>query len=178
MWPRVVPRPSEVGERTGCAYSYSWCRFEPGAPKTRGHHAVLRGKGRNAVGRSDSLISDDKSLSRCERPLVGGGAYYKKKGVVQQVQHRFIAQVCMSETGHVLRVDQDDLETVVPKPGHRVRILNGPGRGEIAVLDKLLPEKCVASLVLPSDTHAAPSIGRDRARVIEVPYDDLAKHVE
>ena len=72
----VVPRPSEVGERTGCAYSYSWCRFEPGAPKTRGHQAVLRGKGRNAVGRSDSLISDDKSLSRCERPLVGGGAYY------------------------------------------------------------------------------------------------------
>jgi len=65
-----------TGERTGCAYSYSWCRFEPGAPKTRGHQAVLRGKGRNAVGRSDSLISDDKSLSRCERPLVGGGAYY------------------------------------------------------------------------------------------------------
>jgi len=36
--------------------------------------------------------------------------------------------------GDIIRLDQDDLETVVPKEGKMVRILNGPGRGMAAEL--------------------------------------------
>jgi DNA/RNA-binding protein KIN17 len=36
--------------------------------------------------------------------------------------------------GEILRLDQNDLETVVPKEGKKVRILKGEYRGEIAKL--------------------------------------------
>ena len=60
----------------GCAYSYSWCDFEPGPPKVRMHAAVLKGRGRNAVGRSDELIVDDAAVRSCAHGLEGGGVYH------------------------------------------------------------------------------------------------------
>lgn len=65
-----------TGERMGCAYSYSWCQLEPGPPRLKAHLLVLRGRGRNAYGRSDELIVDDPALRACAHSLVDGGAYY------------------------------------------------------------------------------------------------------
>jgi hypothetical protein len=65
-----------MGERTGCAYSYSWCELEPGPPKLKAHLLVLRGRGRNAYGRSDELIVDEAALRECAHNLEAGGVYH------------------------------------------------------------------------------------------------------
>ncbi|KAG5185239.1 antigenic determinant of recA protein [Tribonema minus] len=65
---------------------------------------------------------------------VGGGKYYKAKGVVRRVIEDFIAEVKMVDGGDRLRVDQDDLETVIPALGKDVLIVNGRCRGSIAEL--------------------------------------------
>mmetsp|Transcript_8567 Transcript_8567/g.20215 ORF Transcript_8567/g.20215 Transcript_8567/m.20215 type:complete len:516 (+) Transcript_8567:194-1741(+) len=77
---------------------------------------------------------------------LSGGKYYKRKGVIIRVIDRYMAEVEILDTapdvkdgGDLIRIDQDDLETVVPKEGKECRILNGRGRGkraEVVRLDK------------------------------------------
>ena len=77
---------------------------------------------------------------------LSGGKYYKRKGVIIRVIDRYMAEVEILDTapdakdgGDLIRIDQDDLETVVPKEGKECRILNGRGRGkraEVISLDK------------------------------------------
>lgn len=47
---------------------------------------------------------------------------------------RFIGEVCILDTGDVVRVDQEQLETVLPKPGGKVRVVNAKYRGASAEL--------------------------------------------
>lgn len=75
--PRHQPRGQQLRPSPpGCAYSYSWCDFELGPPKARAYTAVLKGRGRNAVGRSDELIVDDEAVRSCAHGLEGGGVYH------------------------------------------------------------------------------------------------------
>ncbi|KAJ0403739.1 hypothetical protein ATCC90586_006549 [Pythium insidiosum] len=50
---------------------------------------------------------------------VADGKYYKQKGEVIGVKDKFAATVEMLESGDVLQLDQDDLETVIPKIGRQ-----------------------------------------------------------
>jgi len=61
------------------------------------------------------------------------GRYYKQRGVVKRVIDMFIAEI-EADDGSVVKVDQQELETVIPKEGKPVRILNGRGRGFSATL--------------------------------------------
>ncbi|KAK1397354.1 DNA/RNA-binding protein Kin17, conserved region [Heracleum sosnowskyi] len=67
------------------------------------------------------------------KPLADNG-YYKQKGVVQKVIDKYVGEIEMIETKHVLRVDQQELETVIPQIGALVKIVNGAYRGSIARL--------------------------------------------
>ena len=49
---------------------------------------------------------------------VGDGQYYKEKGVVEKVIDRYVGEVRLAD-GVRLRLDQQDLETVIPKVGSR-----------------------------------------------------------
>ena len=40
--------------------------------------------------------------------------FYKQKGVITQLDSKYIARVKLLETGQVLRLDQAHLETVLP----------------------------------------------------------------
>ena len=71
---------------------------------------------------------------KCVNRKVGDGAYYKKKGTVLRLVDDFVAVVRMNDSGDELQLDQDDLETVIPAVGKRVKILNGVGRGLVATL--------------------------------------------
>lgn len=51
------------------------------------------------------------------------------QGVVDRVVGKYIAEVCMLDSGDVLRIDQAELETVLPSPGGRVLVVNGAYRG-------------------------------------------------
>jgi len=56
--------------------------------------------------------------------------YYKKKARVNKVLDKFIGEVEMLDSGDVIRIDQDELETVVPVPGKTVFVLRGKYKGK------------------------------------------------
>ncbi|XP_063939655.1 KIN17-like protein [Daucus carota subsp. sativus] len=60
--------------------------------------------------------------------------YYKQKGVVRKVIDKYVAEIEMIEKKHLLRVDQEELETVIPQVGAIVRIVNGAYCGSNAKL--------------------------------------------
>ena len=78
-----------------------------------------------------------------------GKLHYKSKGVVVEVVDRFAAKVTMiSDESVVILLDQDDLRTVVGKVGEKVKIVNGEGRGKVAILEEIRVEEFVCRLKL------------------------------
>ncbi|RLN90756.1 hypothetical protein BBJ28_00015146 [Nothophytophthora sp. Chile5] len=99
---------------------------------------------------------------------VGGGSYYKQKGVVSAVEDKFCATVKLLDSGDVLRLDQDDLETVIPKPGRKVKIVNGNGRGAVAKLLEISMEDFCARIRIDSGPRRGETLER-------VEYEDICK---
>jgi hypothetical protein len=80
-----------------------------------------------------------------------GGRYHGLKGVVSAVLgdgHLAEVEVRNSDgsPGDVLRLDQKNLETVIPKPGGTVTILAGPKRGEKGTIKEIHTKDFCASL--------------------------------
>jgi len=46
------------------------------------------------------------------------------------VVDKYLAVVKMLETGDVIKIDQEQLETVLPAPGGKVKIVNGIHKGQ------------------------------------------------
>jgi DNA/RNA-binding protein KIN17 len=108
--------------------------------------------------------------------------YYRCKAIVDKIIDDFTAQVIIlvekkkdddknnqkkaSELdGDVLRIDQDDLETVVPKrPHEKVRIVRGPHRGRKAV-----------AIQLDKQSYKAVLQFKDGTRLENVDYDEFSK---
>mmetsp|Transcript_30012 Transcript_30012/g.45263 ORF Transcript_30012/g.45263 Transcript_30012/m.45263 type:complete len:470 (-) Transcript_30012:72-1481(-) len=86
------------------------------------------------------------------------GKYYKQKGVILKVMNKFTAQVELLDSKNAattIEVDQDDLETVIPKKENsgeeEVCILNGRGgRGALARVVSLDKERYEGVLRLES----------------------------
>lgn len=51
------------------------------------------------------------------------------QGVVDKVVGKYVGEVAMLDSGDVIRIDQAELETVLPAPGGRVLVVNGSYRG-------------------------------------------------
>ena len=63
-------------------------------------------------------------------PSLKEHGYYKQKGVVTKLlPGGEVGEIEMLESGDVVRVDQAELETVVPQPGGAVLVVGGPHRG-------------------------------------------------
>ncbi|ETI39154.1 hypothetical protein L917_14493 [Phytophthora nicotianae] len=99
---------------------------------------------------------------------VGDGAYYKCKGVVKDVEEKFCATVELLDSGDVLRLDQDDLETVIPKPGRKVKIVNGLGRGCTAKLLDISVDDFCARIRIDSGSYRGEILDR-------VEYEDICR---
>ena len=118
-----------------------------------------------------------------------GGKYFNRKAIVDKIvpDNKYAAEVEVlfarnttssdkkrkdmddvenNVDGDIIEIDQDDLETVIPKvKGKKCRILNGEGRGSLATLLELNDKKSRADLKLVED-----------GRIIEkVDYDDFSK---
>ena len=113
-------------------------------------------------------------LTRIISKKVKKGQYYKRKCIITKVYDKYTAKVEILDSGpnaddggDVIEVDQDHLETVVPKVGKKVMILNGRGRGMVAELLDVNEKKFRGSLrLLDSDI------------VLEkVDYNDFSKFV-
>lgn len=74
--------------------------------------------------------------------------YYKKKGVVQAVLDSCIAEICMLDSDDIVRVDERELETVLPQIGGIVAILNHSFKGQTGVLKGVNIEKFKAEVEL------------------------------
>ena len=92
---------------------------------------------------------------------VGGGRFFKKKGKVEATDG-YTATVRIAEPSAVLKLDQQDLQTVIPKLGNTVLLLQGRHKGSRAVLDALNAESFSAVLSLGKST-------------VELPYEHFSK---
>lgn len=77
--------------------------------------------------------------------------YYKKKAVVEELINKYVAQVSMADSGDVLRIDQAQLETVLPSPGGLVLVLSGKHAGSKAVMSSVNTGKFQAQVKLADD---------------------------
>lgn len=123
-------------------------------------------KKREKINRRAYWITPDIVVKVMAKKL--GDKYYKKKGVVEDVQDRYVATVRMLDSSDVLRLDQSHLETVIPNIGRRVKVVNGAYRGQEATLLEVDQAGFCAKLRLDS--------GLISGRVLEkVPYEDFSK---
>ena len=100
-------------------------------------------------------------LVRVINKKLASGRYYRRKAMIDKVIDDFTAEVIVVDgddrhdkiAGDVLRLDQDDLETVAPKHvDQKVRIVRGEYRGKKAVTTALDRKKYMAALKLKDGT--------------------------
>ncbi|KAM3729211.1 DNA/RNA-binding protein [Dirofilaria immitis] len=94
-----------------------------------------------------------------------GNDFYKAKGVVKQLVDDFTA--ILDVNGCSLKVNQENLETVIPAVGREMLVVNGAYRGTKAVLQAIEEKKF--SVVLRLDESFA------NGRVLCLPYEDACK---
>uniref|UniRef100_A0A3Q3WIP7 DNA/RNA-binding protein KIN17 n=1 Tax=Mola mola TaxID=94237 RepID=A0A3Q3WIP7_MOLML len=96
-----------------------------------------------------------------------GEKYHKKKAIITEVRDKYVAVVKMIDSGDKLKLDQNHIETVIPAPGKRVLILNGPHRDTEAVLEGIDEKYFSATLTLDS--------GQQKGERVNVAYEDFSK---
>lgn len=97
-----------------------------------------------------------------------GEKYYKRKGVIEEVQDLYTAVVRMLDTNDKLKIDQTHLETVIPMIGKELMVVNGAYRGCKAILESVdMKNYCVCVKI---------SQGPSRGRLIDqLAYEDVSK---
>ena len=101
---------------------------------------------------------------------LGDGSYYKKKAEVVDVVEKYGAILRVLDNGHKIKLDQDDLETVLPSLQGKVIVLNGTHRHRVGVLVNVNLAKFSATVRLSS--------GSQKGKEIEFEYEDISKLVE
>ncbi|GMH20696.1 hypothetical protein Nepgr_022537 [Nepenthes gracilis] len=94
--------------------------------------------------------------------------YYKKKGVVRKVIDKYVGEIEILDSKHVLRVDQEELETVIPQIGGLVRIVNGAYRGLNARLLAVDTDRYCAKVQIEKGVY-------DGRVLPAVEYEDICK---
>ena len=127
---------------------------------------------------------------------LAGGKYFRRKAVVDKLVDKYTAEVEILDSdpdardgGDILRLDQADLETVVPKLKHhdsdknqkkknkspKVRVLVGKYRGHKAVVEYLDKKRYVADLVVRLDKNDIGGGDDDKKLVRDVPYEHFSQ---
>lgn len=79
---------------------------------------------------------------------VAGGSFYGKKGKVTEVISEYGARVQVFDSDVMLELDQDDLETVIPKLRGEVVLLRPPYRGQMGRVTSINIESFSVSISL------------------------------
>ncbi|KAJ8907965.1 hypothetical protein NDN08_008067 [Rhodosorus marinus] len=118
--------------------------------------------------RFDNWLFEGISVKIVDKHLADG-KYYKKKGEVVEVMDEFVAIVRPFDHEKVkLQIDQEGLETVIPKPGGEVLVLNGYQRGNRGTLDEIDERNFCVSIRMQE--------GPIKGRVVEkVSYEDVSR---
>jgi DNA/RNA-binding protein KIN17 len=95
---------------------------------------------------------------KCVAKSLSDGPYYRKKGTVESVVEQYTAVVRLADSGAVLQLDQDDLETVIPKPGGTVMFVRGERRGQRGSLQSIEGDSFSASVRLDSSQEVVTGV--------------------
>jgi len=98
---------------------------------------------------------------------LANGKYYRKKGQIEKVHDQFTADVRMSDSKDLVRLDQELLETVIPNVGKAVRLVKGSHKGAHAVMRHVDIEAFSVSVEL-----------EDGTRMEGLGYDEVCKVAE
>lgn len=124
-------------------------------------------KAKERSNRKDYWLCEGIIVKVMSKALVEKG-YYKQKGIVQKMIDKYVGEIEMLENKHVLRVDQEELETVIPQIGGLVRIVNGAYRGSNARLLALDTDNFCAKVQIEKGIYDG--------RVLKaVEYEDICK---
>ncbi|XWS74977.1 hypothetical protein CRYUN_Cryun01aG0045200 [Craigia yunnanensis] len=124
-------------------------------------------KAKERSNRKDYWLCEGIIVKVMSKALAQKG-YYKQKGVVRKVLDRYVGEIEMLESKHVLRVDQEELETVIPQIGGVVKIVNGAYRGSDARLLGVDTEKFCAKVQIEKGLYDG--------RVLKaIDYEDICK---
>lgn len=124
-------------------------------------------KAKERINRKDYWLCEGIIVKVMSKKLAEKG-YYKQKGIVRKVIDKYVGEIEMLESKHVLRVDQEELETVIPQIGGLVRIVNGAYRGLNARLLTVNTDKFCAKVQIEK--------GIFDGRVLQaVEYEDICK---
>lgn len=124
-------------------------------------------KAKERSNRKDYWVCEGIIVKVMSKALAEKG-YYKQKGVVRKVIDKYVGEIEMIENKHVLRVDQEELETVIPQIGGLVRIVNGAYRGSNARLLAVNTDKFCAKVQIEKGIYDG--------RVLQaIEYEDICK---
>ncbi|KAA8534213.1 hypothetical protein F0562_031594 [Nyssa sinensis] len=87
--------------------------------------SLLKPNGKEKSESSKLVFEDMENNNKSEKVKDSGKSV--KSGLV--VIDEYVGEIEMFESKHVLRIDQEELETVIPQIGGLVRIVNGAYRG-------------------------------------------------
>ncbi|KAI3806398.1 hypothetical protein L1987_22302 [Smallanthus sonchifolius] len=126
-------------------------------------------KAKERINRKDYWLCEGIVVKVMSKDLADKG-YYKQKGVVRKVIDKYVGEIEMLESKHKLRVDQEELETVIPQIGGLVRVVNGAYRGSNARLLSVNTDKFCAKVQIEKGVYDG--------RVIQaIEYEDICKIV-
>ncbi|KAI3760481.1 hypothetical protein L1987_50876 [Smallanthus sonchifolius] len=127
-------------------------------------------KAKERINRKDYWLCEGIVVKVMSKDLADKG-YYKQKGVVRKVIDKYVGEIEMLESKHKLRVDQEELETVIPQIGGLVRVVNGAYRGSNARLLSVNTDKFCAKVQIEKGVYDG--------RVIQaIEYEDICKVVQ
>ncbi|CAM8989501.1 unnamed protein product [Rhodiola kirilowii] len=124
-------------------------------------------KAKERNNRKDYWLHEGIVVKVMSKALADKG-YYKQKGVVKRVIEKYVGEIEMVENKHKLRVDQEELETVIPQIGGVVRIVNGAYRGSFARLLSVNTDKFCAKVQIEKGIY-------DGRVLPAVEYEDICK---
>lgn len=123
-------------------------------------------KKKEAKNRKDYWLTEGIVVKIITKSL--GSDYYKQKAVVQEVIDKYRGKVKLIETGEKFKLDQEHLETVIPKINGRVRVLNGAYLDCQAILKSLETDSFSATIEIEK--------GNFQGRIVPgIPYEDISK---
>ncbi|KAI5085068.1 hypothetical protein GOP47_0001237 [Adiantum capillus-veneris] len=124
-------------------------------------------KVKEKVNRKDFWLVEGLVVKVMSKSLAEQG-FYKQKGVVRKVIGKYVAEIKMLEGGAILKVDQEELETVIPQIGGLVKIVNGAYRGSTAKLLAIDTAKFTAKVQVEKGIY-------DGRVLNAVEYEDICK---
>ena len=120
--------------------------------------------------RKDYWLHENIIVKIMDKKL-GDGRFYKQKAVVQKVVDNYVGEIVLidKQTGELaktrLRMDQDDLETTIPKINNPLLIVNGRNRGEKGILLQ----------INEADYNVDLQVESTGLKMKGVPYEDICK---